>query len=135
MGCPEKWTKPKADKLGRDLLEWVKESEDNIFWEEFLLERGLYKEIVAYLSHKFPKSEFIDSVKLARRYQEIRLCKYGMMSKKPTMPIFLLKVHHGYSETGIMGRDIEPESDDKADLSTKAPEDLLKDVKRQLGKE
>lgn len=136
-GRPDDWTEEKANELGRELVEWFRKNENHIFWQEFLLlEKALYKDLIQYLLRKFPKSEFARCVDMAKKFQEIRLCN-GALNRtlNPTMAIFLTKVHHGYSENGIMGRDLEPVEDDSESLKDKSPQDLLKDVKKQLGKE
>ena len=79
---PEKWTKEKALKLGYDLIEWLKEKDEqgndkgNIFYEEFLIiEKDLYPELIAYLRNKFPS--FLKLIDKADKIQELKLQKYG----------------------------------------------------------
>lgn len=99
-------------------------------------ERGLYADIVGFLRKKFPNSEFAQAIKQAKKIQELRLLK-GALSKKldKTMAIFLTKVHHGYREDGIMGRE-EPEPESTDDKPTQLPtQDLLRDIRNRIGKQ
>jgi hypothetical protein len=137
VGRPDDWTEKKANKLGRDLLAWFQADKSKIFVAEFIVEdRDLYPDLPAYLLRKFPKSEFADCFKKAKAIQELRLMRGAMdRSMHPTMPIFLLKVHHGYSENGIMGRDVDTAPEEVKDMGERSAQDLLKDVKKRLGKE
>ncbi len=137
MARPEEWTERKANALGRKLVKWFEEDDGHILFEEFLvIDQGLYPDLTQYLLRKFPHSDFAHDVRRAKKMQEIRLIKAGLFGKANAMQIFCLKVHHGYSEqAGVMGREAPKEVEEVVDTSTKTPEDLLKDVKKQLGKD
>ena len=93
----EKWTEEKATEVGDALLAWYTESETNLFFKDFLLENGYYKDLIEYLSNKF--ESFSDVIKKAQEWQELRLVKWGVLGKlNQTMTIFVLKNHHGYRD-------------------------------------
>jgi hypothetical protein len=100
----EKWTEEKALKLGNDLIDWLSEKDEegnekgNIFYEEFLvIERKLYPDLTSYLSEKY--LSFSDLIKKAKKIQELKLIKFGIADRlQPTMTIFVLKNHHGYTD-------------------------------------
>ena len=95
----EKWTEQKALDLGNELIEWLAvPKKENIFFEYFLIvEKGLYPEIIDYLSKKFPA--FLKLIVKAKRIQEIKLVKYGVEDKlNPNMTKFCLINHHEYSD-------------------------------------
>lgn len=102
----EKWPEKKAIELGNELINWLKETDDsgndkgNIFFEEFLIvEKGLYEELISYLSKKF--SSFSKLIERARKIQEIKLKKYGVGNKlNATMTKFVLINNHGWNEQG-----------------------------------
>lgn len=73
----EKWTKKKADQVGIDLIEWMNEKNENIFFEEFLiLNNDYYPELIAYLCNKF--TSFLKLIEKAKKIQEIKLYKFGV---------------------------------------------------------
>lgn len=73
----EKWTKKKADQVGIDLIKWMNEENENIFFEEFLiLNNDYYPELIAYLCKKF--TSFLKLIEKAKKIQEIKLYKYGV---------------------------------------------------------
>lgn len=100
----EKWTEEIALKLGKELIEWLKEIDDtgqdkgNIFYEEFIvLEKDLYPEIIAYLSGKYPS--FLNLIGKAKKIQEIKLVKYGVGDRlNATMTKFVLMNCHNFVE-------------------------------------
>jgi hypothetical protein len=94
----EKWTEEKALQLGNDLIDWMKKSEINVFWEEYLvMERDLYPELIAYLSNKF--TSFLKLIGKAKKVQEIKLKKYGTADKlNATITKFVLINEHGWKD-------------------------------------
>lgn len=94
----EKWTEEKALQLGNDLIDWMKENEINMFWEEYLvMERDLYPELIAYLSNKF--TSFLKLIGKAKKVQEIKLKKYGTADKlNATITKFVLINEHGWKD-------------------------------------
>ena len=95
----EKWTEEKALQLADELIVWLKKEDVNIFYEDFLfIEKDLYKELIAYLSNKFPKS-FGLKIKRAKKIQEIKLKKLGVLDQlNATMTRFTLINNHGWSD-------------------------------------
>lgn len=95
------WTEAKAMELAIDLLQWYKDDAARIFFQEFLLERDLYKDSVAFLSEKY--ESFSAVIKQAKQWQEVRLAKWGVYGKtNPAVTIFMLTNHHGYrNEFGL----------------------------------
>lgn len=100
----EKWTEENALALGRGLIEWLTPKDDpeldkqRIFYEEyFVIVNDLYPEIAAYLSHKF--TSFLKLIEKAKKIQETKLVKYGLMDKLNS-PItkFVLANHHDYTD-------------------------------------
>ena len=100
----EKWTEKQAVKLGEELIEWITETDENgkdkghFFFEEFLIvEKGLYREIIAYLSNKF--TSFLKLINKAKEIQEIKLVKYGVLDNlNAHMTKFVLINHHNYAD-------------------------------------
>ena len=95
----EKWTEEKALQLADELIVWLKKEDVNIFYEDFLfIEKDLYKELISYLSNKFPKS-FGLKIKRAKKIQEIKLKKLGVLDQlNATMTRFTLINNHGWSD-------------------------------------
>lgn len=100
----EKWTEEVALKLADDLIEWLKEKDEdgedkgNMFYEEFLvIERNLYPDLIRYLTNKF--SSFCERIKTAEKIQELKLQKYGVGDRlNATMTKFVLSNKHGWSD-------------------------------------
>ena len=94
----EKWTEEKALQLANDLIDWMKNNEINMFWEEYLvMERDLYPELIAYLSNKF--TSFLKLIGKAKKVQEIKLKKYGTADKlNATITKFVLINEHGWKD-------------------------------------
>ena len=73
----EKWTEKRAKQVGLDLIEWMNEEDQNLFFEEFLiLKNNFYPELIAYLSNKF--TSFLKLIERAKKIQEIKLYKFGV---------------------------------------------------------
>lgn len=100
----EKWTEQAALELGKELIGWLKEKDEdgedkgNIFYEEFLvIENDYYPDLVGYLSEKF--SSFFDLIKKAEKIQELKLQKYGVGDRlNSSMTKFVLANKHGWKE-------------------------------------
>ena len=97
----EKWTEKKALELGRELIDWLKEKDQdgndkgNIFVIDFLSSRDLGKGTPTYLANKF--SSFSDLLGIAKNIQEAKLLKYGVADRlNVSMVKFCLINHHGY---------------------------------------
>jgi hypothetical protein len=100
----EKWTEKKAIELGNELINWLKEKDDDgedkghIFFEEFLIiENNYYPELITYLSKKF--LSFFNLIEKAKKIQEIKLQKYGVGDRlNATMTKFVLINQHNWKE-------------------------------------
>ena len=93
----QKWTEEKALKIGEELISWYDEDNTNIFFEQFLQQRGIYRDLIGYLSRTFPS--FLDLIKKAKQMQEGRICVLGLNKVlNPAMCIFILKNVHGYRD-------------------------------------
>lgn len=100
----EKWTEEKALQLGKELIDWLKEKDDegedkgNIFFQEFLIiEKDLYEELISYLCKKF--SSFLKLIEKAEKIQELKLQKYGVGDRlNATMTKFVLINNHGWTD-------------------------------------
>jgi len=115
-GRPIKWTEKKALELANELIDWMKSSENNMFFELFLVEnKDIPLEMISVLSKKF--KSFFQTVKKAKQIQEYRIAKMGLMPKESTISsvdelnketssqkhnsafcMFFLKVNYGWLE-------------------------------------
>lgn len=120
----EKWPEERAIKLGKDMIAWLMEVDDegadkgNILFEEFLvIEQGLYMDVVKHLSNKF--TSFCELRKKAKKIQEIKITKYGLADRlNANMAKFVLSTSHG--------KVIKTESNIKADIVVNPFLDLMK---------
>ena len=101
----EKWNEEDALKLGNHLIEWMRQSDENIFFDEFLFlvvdeseYRGkIYADLIAYLSKKY--STFFDLIKIAAKIEETKLKKFSIFDKlNATMTKFVLMNCHKWSD-------------------------------------
>lgn len=116
-GRPIKWTEQKAMELANELIEWMKSSEKNMFFEPFLTEnKKIPVDQISKLSKKY--KSFFQAIKRAKKIQEYRIVEMGLRPKdssvasltqnlnkksvtekeSSTVAIFLLKSNHGYME-------------------------------------
>lgn len=109
----EKWTEDSAEKLGLDLIKWLKKEEENIFFEEFIyIENDYYPGLIAYLSNKF--KSFLKLIGKAKKIQEVKLQKFGTFDKlNASMTKFVLINQHDWenkTQTDITtnGKDVMP---------------------------
>ena len=111
----EKWTLDEATKLGNDLIEWLRAKDEdgedlgNMLFEEFLIiEKDLYPELIAYLSHKF--SAFLNLIEKAKKIQEIKLHKYGLADRlNASITKFSLINNHGWVDKHEIKQEIKQE--------------------------
>lgn len=104
----EKWTEKKAIQLGNELIDWLKEKDEedqdkgHIFYEEFLhIVKNFYPELPSYLAGKF--SSFFKLLERAKKIQEIKLVKYGVADRlNASMTKFCLINHHGYYDKQLI---------------------------------
>lgn len=88
-----KWTEEKAIELAEKLIAWMKESENNFMFKDFLFEHDLYVDLVADLSRKYPR--FADYIARAKEIEAHRIQKYALANKlNPGMAQWILAVHH-----------------------------------------
>ena len=103
----EKWTENIALKFGDDLLNWMNEEDENIFFDDFLFnvanpkdygeKNRIYPELIDYLCGKF--TSFSKLLEIAKKKQEIKLKKFGVFDKlNATMTKFTLINNHGWSD-------------------------------------
>ena len=97
-GRPPIWTEEKIMELGYELLEWLKESEDNVWFERFLYEeKDLYPQLIGEMTAKYEK--FAELIKRCKKIQEGKIVdgtfKHNL---NPTMAIFVLKNHYQYTD-------------------------------------
>lgn len=97
-GRPVIWTEEKILQLGEELIEWLKEDEDNVWFERFLFEKkDLYPQLIGEMKAKYPK--FAELLKKAKKIQENKLVDGTLKhSLNPTMAIFVLKNHYQYTD-------------------------------------
>ncbi len=73
----EKWTEERALEVGKNLLTWINESDENMFFEEFLMiKNDYYPQLISYLCEKF--TTFSKLIARAKKIQEIKLYKFGV---------------------------------------------------------
>lgn len=129
---PEKWTEERALKLADELIEWLKEKDEdgedkgNMFYEEFLIiEKDLYLDVIRYLTDKF--SSFSERIKQAKKIQEIKLMKYGVGDRlNASMTKFTLANNHGWAEKKEVDQNTNLPKPFEIDLSKLDLDTLLK---------
>ena len=101
----EKWTEKESLRLLNDLINWMKESDENIFFEDFLFlscnendyAGSIYPALPAYLSNKY--TSCLNLIEKARKIQEVKLKKFGSFDKLNSSIVkFLLSAEHGLTE-------------------------------------
>lgn len=97
-GRPVIWTEEKVLQLGEELIEWLKEDDDHVWFERFLYEKkDLYPQFISEMRDKYPK--FSELLKKAKKIQENKLVDGTLKhSLNPTMAIFVLKNHYQYTD-------------------------------------
>lgn len=116
----EKWTEKEALRLGNNLIDWMHEKEENIFFEDFIyLQKHdysgeVYPELISYLSNKF--TAFLKLIEKAKKIEETKLKKYGAFDKlNGGIVKFLLSAQYGYTEK------IKTEHDIKGNIGVSDP--------------
>lgn len=102
----EIWTEEKAMQVGNELIEWLKEEETNIFFNEFLyIKNDYHKDLICYLAGKF--TSFAELIKKATDIQETKLVKYGCFDKlNAQMTKFTLINNHNWRDRSSIETDI-----------------------------
>lgn len=92
----EKWTEEDALKIGNELIAWMQvDSPDNIFFEKFLTQKGLYRAATSYLCEKY--ESFSALIKKATELQELQLRHQAITNKtNSAITIFCLINNHKY---------------------------------------
>jgi len=116
---PTKWTEERALKVGNNLINWLNEEDENIFFEEFLLiNQDFDTYLTSYLSHKF--TSFFNLLQKAKDIQELKLKKFGIFDKlNPSMTKFVLINNHGWTDRNEVNAEI---GTSKADLKNIFPD-------------
>jgi len=106
----EKWNELEALRFGNDLISWMKDKDENIFFEDFIFLQDhtekkyagkIYVELISYLANKF--SAFSKLLQEAKKIEEIKLKKFGAFDKlNSSITKFLLSAQYGYSEKQII---------------------------------
>jgi hypothetical protein len=104
---PKKWTEKKALQLGEELIAWLKEKDENIFFDEFLyLNKDYYETLITYLRGEF--SSFSQLIERAKKIQEVKLVKFGVFDKlNAQMTKFTLINNHGYKERTEVNQNVK----------------------------
>ena len=94
----EIWTEEIALQLGSDLIKWLIETPENMYYSEYLtMERDIHPNIIGQMRDKFVS--FRELIKKAKEIQKIKLIKYGTANKlNPAVTIFVLKNHHDMTD-------------------------------------
>ena len=130
----EKWTEEEALRLADGLINWMKEEDENIFYDDYLFLvvdeskfRGkIYPDLIRHLSNKF--STFSDRIVKAAKIEETKLKKFGSFDKlNASMTKFLLSANYGYTEK------TQVESNVKTEISAETARKIAEDFKNELG--
>lgn len=81
------WTKKNAEKFFNDLIAWLIEKDENLFYEEFIYMvanpkdygiRKMYSDIPGYLKTRPTFTSVLELYERAKKIQEIKLYKFGV---------------------------------------------------------
>lgn len=93
----EKWTEEACHELLDRLDEWYAEDETNIYFKEFILKEGLYRDALDYIQRKFPSVS--ERFQYFQDLQEARLVSLATKGiTKEGFTKFMLINKFGYSE-------------------------------------
>lgn len=101
----EKWKETDALRLGEDLLSWMKEKDENVFFDDFLYlacdeskyKGKIYPDLLSYLAKKY--TSFSELLVKCREIEKIKLKKFGAFDKLNSGIVkFLLSAEYGLSE-------------------------------------
>lgn len=93
----EKWTEEACHELLDKLQEWYDEDETNIYFQEFILKEGLYRDVLDYVQRKFTSvSERFQYFQDLQEARLVRLATKGVTKEGFTK--FMLINKFGYSE-------------------------------------
>jgi len=105
-----KWTEKRALELGESLLEWLREDDENMFINDFLVIVNDYDDsLVNYLSHKF--SSFSELIKKTKTIQETKLVKFGVLDRlNAQMTKFVLINNHDWKDKKEIDANVKTET-------------------------
>jgi hypothetical protein len=105
----EKWTEPESLKLANDIIKWMQEKNENIFFEDFLYlhnHEGKYAGKVTPQTLHYLKGKFIsfsNLIEIAKKIEEVKITKFAAFDKMNAGFVkFLLSCNHGKSEKSIV---------------------------------
>lgn len=105
-----KWTEEKAMAIAQGLLEWMNEDQRNFLMKDFLFEEGLYADIIATLSDRYPT--FAEYIVRAKEIEAHRIQKFALTNNlNANMAQWVLGVHHkqhNVQKQEITGKDGAP---------------------------
>lgn len=91
------WDEQALLDLGNELIKWFEADPDNLFFQDFFISKGLYKDFIKEHSDKYKTFALI--IKNARQTQEAKLVKRIVTSRyNPAGGIFVLKNYHGFAD-------------------------------------
>ena len=93
-GRPVEWTEERAVKLGKNMVEWMKNPE-NVFIEVYLISYGLYHGLTRDLCNKY--QHFSHLYKQCMKIQEYRINSAHTMNN-PMYAKFFMTNHHDYKD-------------------------------------
>lgn len=114
----EKWTEIEAMRFGTDLLSWMKSTDENIFFDDFIYlvcdeskyAGSIYPGLTSYLAEKF--TAFSNLLQRCREIEKTKLKKFGAFDKlNASIVKFLLSAEYGLTEksaTEHTGKDGSP---------------------------
>lgn len=99
--CAEKWSEEEAIKLGNELIEWMNQRIDNVFFEDFfVIEKKLYPNVYNRLMERH--TPFARLIEMAKKIQEIKISKGCLTNEyNGSFGKFFLSANHGMSEKSI----------------------------------
>lgn len=105
-----KWTEEKAMAIAQSLLDWMNEDQRNFLMKDFLFEQGLYADLIATLSERYPS--FAEYIVRAKEIEAHRIQKFALTNNlNANMAQWVLGVHHkqhNVQKQEITGRDGSP---------------------------
>ena len=105
----EKWTEEEALIFGNDLLNWMREADENIFFEDFIFlvdHKGkyagkIYADLPGYLAKKY--SSFLEILDTCRKIEETKLKKLSAFDKiNASISKFPLSAQYNYRDKSDM---------------------------------
>ena len=92
----EKWTEDLALNMANELMAWMRDKPQNIFYKEFFhINNNYHPNLISNLAAKF--KSFSELIKMAKVMQEVKLQRHGR-GLGSAMAIFSLKNNHGFRD-------------------------------------